>query len=44
MMFGKEMYDLFAEVKKIFDPLGILNPGKKVGGTMEDIERSMMRE
>ena len=44
MMFGKEMYDLFAEVKKIFDPLGILNPGKKVGGTMEDIERSMIRE
>ncbi len=42
MMFGAEMYDLFGEVKRIFDPLGILNPGKKVGGTMEDIERSMI--
>ena len=44
MMFGKEMYDLFAEVKRIFDPLGILNPGKKTGGTIEDIEKSMIRD
>ncbi|OYW96357.1 MAG: hypothetical protein B7Z18_01785, partial [Alishewanella sp. 32-51-5] len=31
-MFGREMYALFVEVKKIFDPLNIFNPGKKVGG------------
>ena len=43
LMFGEKMVSLFAEVKKIFDPLGILNPGKKVGGTMEDIKRSMIR-
>lgn len=43
LMFGKEMCDLFTEVKRIFDPLGILNPGKKTGGTIEDIERSMIR-
>ena len=42
MMYGRDMYDLFGEVKKIFDPLNILNPGKKVGGTLEDIERSMI--
>lgn len=30
-MFGKEMYALFGEVKKLFDPKGIFNPGKKVG-------------
>lgn len=30
-MFGTEMYGLFQEVKKLFDPLDILNPGKKVG-------------
>jgi FAD/FMN-containing dehydrogenase len=30
-MFGPAMYALFYEVKKIFDPLDIFNPGKKVG-------------
>lgn len=29
-MFGPEMAALFAETKKIFDPLDIFNPGKKV--------------
>ncbi len=42
LMFSPRMIELFAEVKKIFDPLNILNPGKKVGGTVEDIKRSMM--
>ncbi|OGG71191.1 hypothetical protein A3F27_02780 [Candidatus Kaiserbacteria bacterium RIFCSPHIGHO2_12_FULL_53_13] len=42
IMFGQDVCDLFAEVKRIFDPLGILNPGKKVGGTIADIERSMI--
>ena len=41
--FSPRMLELFAQVKKIFDPLGILNPGKKVGGTTADIERSMIR-
>jgi FAD/FMN-containing dehydrogenase len=44
LMFGDKMTGLFAEVKKIFDPLGILNPGKKTGGTMQDIERSMIKK
>lgn len=34
-MFGTPMYQLFREVKHIFDPLNIFNPGKKVDGTME---------
>ena len=38
-MYGKEMYGLFREVKRIFDPNNIFNPGKKVGGTL-----SYMRE
>ena len=42
IMYGEKVCELFAEVKKIFDPLGILNPGKKVGGTVEDIKRSMI--
>ena len=32
-MFGAPMYGLFKEVKKLFDPLDIFNPGKKVGGS-----------
>jgi FAD/FMN-containing dehydrogenase len=44
LMFGQNMCDLFSEVKSIFDPLGILNPGKKTGGTIEDIERFMIQK
>jgi FAD/FMN-containing dehydrogenase len=32
-MFGRDMYGLFLEIKKIFDPHDIFNPGKKVGLT-----------
>ncbi len=35
-MFGPAMYALFLEVKKIFDPQNIFNPGKKVGTTYSD--------
>jgi len=42
-MFGPEMYALFVETKRIFDPLNIFNPGKKVGGTKEDVAKYMMR-
>jgi len=35
-MFGREMYALFLEVKKIFDPHNIFNPGKKVGLNYSD--------
>jgi FAD/FMN-containing dehydrogenase len=35
-MFGPEMYALFVQTKKIFDPLNIFNPGKKVGTTFSD--------
>lgn len=31
-MYGEEVYDLFREVKNIFDPNNIFNPGKKVSG------------
>lgn len=39
--FGSEMIDLFKQVKQLFDPLNIFNPGKKVGGTKGDIEKWM---
>lgn len=41
-MFGPEMYALFEKTKQIFDPQNIFNPGKKVGGTLDDIETYMM--
>lgn len=37
-MFGDEVYSLFKQIKEIFDPQNIFNPGKKVGGTKEYLE------
>lgn len=34
-MFGDEIYSIFEEVKNIFDPQNIFNPGKKVGSDLE---------
>lgn len=34
-MFGDEMFDLFRQIKKLFDPDGIFNPHKKVEATLE---------
>ncbi len=34
-MYGEEVYKLFEEVKRIFDPDDIFNPGKKVGTSLE---------
>lgn len=42
MLFGEEMITLFEKTKKLFDPLDILNPGKKVRGTFDDIRRDML--
>ncbi len=41
--FGPEMYTLMAEVKHLFDPLTIFNPGKKVGGTFEYAKNHIVR-
>ena len=43
MLFGAEMVALFEKTKKIFDPLNIFNPGKKVGGSFDDIKRDMIK-
>lgn len=43
MLFGEHMVALFEKTKKIFDPHGLFNPGKKVGGTFEDIKRDMLK-
>ncbi|MEI6057703.1 MAG: FAD-binding oxidoreductase [bacterium] len=38
-MYGENIIKLFKATKEIFDPRYILNPGKKVGGTFEDIRK-----
>ena len=43
-MFGSDVYNLFKEVKQIFDPQNIFNPGKKVGGTTKYIEEHISKE
>lgn len=42
MMYNAKTLELFAQTKHIFDPLNIFNPGKKVGGTIADIEKFMI--
>jgi FAD/FMN-containing dehydrogenase len=37
-MYGDKVYALFEEIKDIFDPDNIFNPGKKVDGTMSYME------
>ncbi len=37
-LYGSDAYTLFKRVKQIFDPYSILNPGVKVGVTLDDIK------
>jgi len=34
MFYGKELYDVFGEIKNLYDPTNIMNPHKKVGGSV----------
>ena len=43
-MFGEKVYALFEETKRIFDPAGIFNPGKKTGGDREFALQHIRRE
>lgn len=38
MQYGSEIYTLLTKIKKTFDPYNILNPGVKIGSSMEDIK------
>jgi FAD/FMN-containing dehydrogenase len=42
MQYGPEVYKLFEEVKKIWDPKGIFNPGKKVGTTWDEAVKKIV--
>lgn len=41
--YGEELYGVFEQIKKIFDPENIFNPNKKVGGTEEMIKQYLDR-
>ncbi len=43
-MFGDYVVSLFQKTKNIFDPSNILNPGKKVGGTVTYIREHIIKE
>ncbi len=43
-MFGEKIYGLFEEIKNIFDPKNIFNPGKKVGGSKEYINKHISKQ
>jgi FAD/FMN-containing dehydrogenase len=42
-MYGENVYKVFEEIKAIFDPQNIFNPGKKVGGSVEYMESHIAR-
>lgn len=43
-MFSKQMLDTFVDIKNIFDPKGIFNPGKKVNGDKDYLFASIKKE
>lgn len=43
-MYGPVITGFFKEVKDIFDPLGIFNPGKKTGGNLDEALRHTIKD
>jgi FAD/FMN-containing dehydrogenase len=43
-VYGPEMYEVFRQVKKIFDPFGTLNPGVKIDVTLKDVAPLLRQE
>jgi FAD/FMN-containing dehydrogenase len=43
-MYGPEIYGLFKQVKSIFDPNNIFNPGKKIGSSWEYAQKYLITE
>ncbi|QQS18307.1 hypothetical protein IPL68_06850 [Candidatus Saccharibacteria bacterium] len=40
-MYGSDVYTVFQNIKQIFDPFGILNPGVKIAIDKEDMRSSL---
>lgn len=43
-VYGQDMYEVFRQVKKIFDPFNTLNPGVKIDVTLRDVAPLMRQE
>jgi FAD/FMN-containing dehydrogenase len=43
-VYGEDMYKVFEQVKKAFDPYNILNPGVKIGVTVKDLAGLLRNE
>lgn len=43
LMFGASIVGVFKEMKEIMDPLTIFNPKKKVGATLDDIKKYIIK-
>lgn len=43
-LYGPDVYKLFTQVKQIFDPYNTLNPGVKMGVTLDDIKPLIRHE
>lgn len=43
-MFGTEIYEIFKEIKEIFDPKNIFNPGKKVNPDREFVFKHLKKD
>jgi FAD/FMN-containing dehydrogenase len=43
-LYGAEIFGLFKQVKELFDPENFLNPGVKVGATIEEAQVHLRRE
>lgn len=41
--YGEDVYGAFVAIKELFDPNTIFNPNKKIGGTIQDIEKHIIR-
>ncbi len=42
--YGDKVYAAFEKMKKLLDPNGLFNPGKKVGGTEEAIRKYLIKD
>lgn len=43
-IYSPQMLQIFSDIKNIFDPQNIFNPGKKVGGTIEYLKQHLVRQ
>lgn len=41
--YGDALYEVFEKIKMLYDPVGVFNPGKKIGGTILHMTTSLDR-